>query len=271
MPLTFTALQNDLDFYEKSLVPQVSKEEIIEKVKKIWLNYCDRDYIMKFNAHLGFIALEQERRLRNLFAGSEEDFKIKKSLLLSAYKFMENFNNHLSVPPKLFEKTKIVELFGSPLNTSQEYCSPFALEKECFSSKGSFFDYEINPGLNIANPPFDETIMENMADRLEDQLNQTPGINVICIIPVWDPESQAKYGLKQGGKPFAAYTKLKNSRFFKEGFYLDKKMYRFWNYYSQRYIPVSAIHFILLGNTETLLFDPLKLLEQWRNLTPNER
>jgi len=268
MPIEFNALENDLAYHEKSLSSTTTKQEICNKVNTIFQKYCTQEYCIKKKIMLRMISNRQENRLKQVYSGPEGDFLSKKYLLLSAYKFMGTLNNHLSVPPDIFKNVQITELFGSPLNTSHSYCSPFSLEKELFSSNGSFFEYSIQPGLHVANPPFDETIMEDMADRLEGQLDQTPGINIICIIPVWDPESQEKYGLKVYGKPFAAYTKLKNSKYFKEGFYLDKYKYPFWDYYNDKFTPASATHFIILSNTDSLLFKPEKILEDWRSLAP---
>ena len=269
MPTAFNALENDLSFHEKSLSSKTTKEEICAKINDIFQKHCTQEYCIKKKIMLRMISDKQENRLKQVYNGPQEDFLGKKHLLLSAYKFMGTLNNHLSVPPAIFRNTKITELFGSPLNTSQSYCSPFKLEQELFSSNGSFFDYKIQPGLHVANPPFDETIMEDMADRLENQLDETPGVNIICVIPVWDPESQAKYGLKVYGKPFAAYTKLKNSKHFKQEFYLEKYKYPFWDYYKDKFTPASATHFIVLSNTENLLFKPEKLLEDWRKMAPS--
>jgi len=269
MPISFNALENDLTYHEKSLSSNITKEEICAKINEIFQKYCTQEYCIKKKIMLRMISDKQEKRLKQVYNGPEEDFLAKKHLLLSAYKFMGTLNNHLSVPPAIFKKTEITELFGSPLNTSQSYCSPFKLEQELFSSNGSFFEYKIKPGLHVANPPFDETIMEDMADRLENQLDETPGVNIICVIPVWDPESQEKYGLKVYGKPFAAYTKLKNSKHFKQDFYLEKYKYPFWDYYKDKFTPASATHFIILSNTENLLFNPEKTLEDWKNMAPS--
>jgi hypothetical protein len=105
--------------------------------------------------------------LKEIFSGQPKDYPEYKSLLLSAYEFMGNLNNHLSIPPNVFKKYNIHELFGSPLNTSNPYCSPFKIEVDYFSSGGSFFDYKIKPGISVANPPFDEILAEKMVKRLD--------------------------------------------------------------------------------------------------------
>ena len=98
---------------------------------------------------------------------------------------MGGFNNHLSVPPSLIPDDG-VELFGTAVNTKMNYCSPFPIEKDFFSSKGSFFKYELSNGFHIANPPFDETIMGAMAKRLDDQLSKQITADVVIIIPKWE-------------------------------------------------------------------------------------
>jgi hypothetical protein len=95
-------------------------------------------------------------------------------------------------------------------------------------------------------------------------LEQTPGINIIIIIPVWDPESQIEYNLKNFNRKFEAFTLAKNSKFFKCKFYLEKITYQYWNYYSSEYQPATHSHFIVLSNTDELLFDPEKIVQEWK-------
>jgi len=266
MPKVFKAHENDLAYYKEYLSSTTTPEEICKQINTIFQKYCDQEYCIKEKTASFTLSNSQKNRLHQIYKGSKDDFQNKANLLLSAYMFMGTLNNHLSVPPEIFKNLQITELFGSPLNTSYSYCSLFSLEKEFFSSNGSFFKYEIQPGLHVANPPFDETIMEAMAYRLEAQLDKTAGINIICIIPVWDEESQRKYGLKVYKKRFEAYEKLKTSKYFKQGLFLDKDRYPFWDYYKSDFAPASATHFIVLSNTENLMFSPEKICEDWRNL-----
>jgi len=139
IPKNFRALENDLDYYKEKMRLKVCKQDIICKVENIWQSIEKKEYTLETNVNRNEITDQQEKRLKKLFTGKDEEYEKCKNLLISAYKFLGNKNNHLSFPPKVFEGMDVVELFGSPLNTSYSYCSPFKLEKERFSSNGSFF------------------------------------------------------------------------------------------------------------------------------------
>ena len=272
MPISFKALENDIEYYKKCLDSKVTPKDVISKVQEIWDQYSSQKYYIKPADNTLRISKAQHQRLKELYSGPPEEFESNKRMLLSAYEFMGTLTNHLSVPPSIIKNkdSSMIELFGSPLNTSQSYCSPFEIEKKYFGSLGSFFEYEIQPGINIANPPFDESLMEQMADRLEKQLEKTADVTVVCIVPVWDPSSQIKYGLKNYEKDFVAYEKLIKSRFFKEQAYLPKFDYKFWDYFFQKHVPVSNCHMIVLSNHEEMPIKAEEILAKWKEISPNE-
>jgi hypothetical protein len=199
------------------------------------------------NDHL--ISKAQHTRLRTIYNQKYGDYEGDKNKLIALYNFIGMNSIHMSIPP-IFEG---IELFGSPLNTHNPYCSPFEFEKR-FSSFGSFFLFNIcdyKETVFTANPPFDEEIMEQMADRLESQLHKckNAGLSktIIITIPVWDSKSQKKIGAPDYGMNFIAFDKLLKSLFFMEHDIFRKDEFPYWDYYKQKLIPVSFTHLIVLA------------------------
>lgn len=198
----------------------------------------------------------QLTRLKQLYTGT--DFERDKNALIHLYEFLGMNNMHLSIPP-IYSG---VELFGSPLNThNPEYCSPFPLERK-FGSLGSFFEYTFHKdGLYLCNPPFDENVMERMAQRLLDTLDKTIfRVEVVITIPVWDSESQRKYKLKDYGLPFRGFELLKKSKVLHHTV-LDKYKFPYYNYYTGRLAPATWTHLIFIGNQR--IVDPETFKRQW--------
>lgn len=196
------------------------------------------------------ITKEQRDRTRAIYSGDNYNQDI--SYLMKLYAIVGNNNTQLSVPT-IFDG---IELFGSPLNThNPDYCSPFEIEKK-FGSLGSFFDFEpsekhITYGtLMLCNPPFDETIMSKMADKIISLVKKYPSMGVLITIPVWDPETQKKLKLKNYGKPFVCLTKLKSSGLITGHEVLDKNGYKYYDYYNHKYSPVCYTHLITMGKTQ---------------------
>lgn len=137
-------------------------------------------------------------------------------------------NNYLSIPPTvsvLFD----MELFGSPFNTTRPYFSPFPDIESCFGSLGNFFSTPFPVEMNkfTFNPPYDETVIEMAATKLIEELKKRH-ITILCVLPVWDPETQCKLGTPMLtdrkeptrdpslARPFRGLNILRNSGFIKE-------------------------------------------------------
>ena len=191
------------------------------------------------------LSAPQLTRLKDLYKG--QAFESDKNKLIAIYNFIGMNSAHLSIPPMFGG----IELFGSPLNTHNPFCSPFDLEKE-FGSLGSFFDFDIansDETFFTANPPFDEAIMEEMARYLDSQLAAANTSKTIVItIPVWDSASQKALGVRDFGMDFKAFELLKKSKYMKEHEIFDRGTYPYWDYYKQQLSPVSYTHLIILAN-----------------------
>lgn len=203
----------------------------------------------------------QDERLRTMYQG--QDYQEDKSRLLSRYYYLGGLNNSLSTPPPVLSVYPSHELFGTPFNTCcKHYCSPFQ-DEAIFKSSGSFFeftDYKEDI-VYFANPPFDDLICTSMAERLLDQLSKK-AFTLIVIIPVWDNKQQEKYNLKNFGLPFRAYNDLVQSPYFKSETFLEKNKYPFFNYFYNKYVYISNIHLINLGNA----IDVNALIDAWKDV-----
>lgn len=191
------------------------------------------------------MTVQQKNRITNIYTGM--DFIADCYQLLDVYNTLGGLSNNASFPPGLFG-CDVVELFGSPLNTSNRYCSPFEFEKKKFSSLGSFFHYEFEDrGFYVANPPFDEKLMLDASKRILQQL-KIHAATVVVVLPVWDSASQRKYGFKDYGLQFDAYKTLYDSDLYRVGAVLNAKEYKFYDYYKNSYIPYSNSHVLLMSS-----------------------
>lgn len=199
----------------------------------------------------------QLERLKKIYTG--KDFEKDKNELIYTYNIVGLNTIHLSIPP-IF---KGIELFGSPLNThNPEYCSPFAIDKK-FGSLGTFFEFTPQKhGILLCNPPFDENIIEKMANRLLEFLEQKFKLIIVITIPVWDSASQQEINIKDYGLDFAGFEILKNSKYCYSREILDKNEFPYWDYYSEKYIPASHTHLIFLSNLKSEQFKRIGLPEK---------
>jgi hypothetical protein len=230
-------IKKDLEYQHEKKGFKVPIDSIIDKINKEIgkLNENTKHVNNKYSYKSIFSEL-QINLLKNKYTGLKEDFEKHRNFLSELYNFMGGTHNHLSIPPEIIPDD-CVELFGTPVNTKNNYCSPFAIEKEFFNSKGSFFKYEIKSGLHVANPPFDEAIMNKMADRLIEQMSKSEKIDIIIVIPQWDD--------------VAAYKNMINSKYHIKHSIIRKGTGKFFNYYKQIYAPIVDCHCIHLSNYDT--------------------
>ena len=275
--LIVTEAMDDLKYANSNLKLHFNIHKIIKKSNVLFNKY--NSTCKKFNSdNYQFIPNKinnsQEDHLRELYRANNsdtDDYELFRNKLIALYDFIGMNNMHLSIPP-IF---KGVELFGSPLNTHNlTYCSPFTLE-ERFGSLGSFFKYNFHKnGTYLCNPPFDETLINNMADKLIQNLGNTPyQIVIIITIPIWDSSTQKKLNLKNYGLRFEGYDKLINSMYLMERGTLDKFKYPYYNYYTKKKSPASHTHLIFLSNLEMDHYKKITSVsavkEEWANFSLN--
>ena len=163
------------------------------------------------------------------------------------YITLESYNQQLAVLPDFYKQLQTkhgynFELFASAINSMfPHYCSLYPDIEKHFGSKGRFADYNITRGNYVANPPFDEEVIKNMAIKLcYTLLNNTDPISVFITIPAWDVNQS--YGDYEG------LTILKKSGLIKYMVKLHKSRAKFFNYYTNKFVHVCDIYFIIIQN-----------------------
>ena len=258
--------KKDLIYANKIKYTKFNIKKFIKETKDIYMNlYTKSDNQERFHIndndkiHLyekfmfhEHITHAQLKHLQDIYTGNSDEFYKLLNQLISIYNFIGIDNTQLSIPP-IFRG---VELFGSPLNTrNKEYCSPFEIEKN-FGSLGSFWDYKLHKdGIYLCNPPFDETFINKMVNRLIENISTTKyKVLIIITIPIWDSISQQNLGVCDYGLDFDGFNKLLNSTYFKEHKILDKYKFPYWNYYTEELCYVCWTHLIILSNLNNTFY-----------------
>ena len=174
--------------------------------------------------------------------------------LVNLYDFLGTKNMHLGVPKELLISLKFDgELFGTPLNTTlNDFCSPFPMETK-FGSMGSFFDWSPPPkgGKFTVNPPYIETLLNNMAKRLIYHLTKTKNLEFIITLPDW-------------GESLLYYITLKNSKFFQSFCLLDRLKIKFYDHFTDKFVPIVNCHLFVLSNKKKIRFTAMDIEECWK-------
>ena len=243
-------LNSDILYYYGNYIPDKIKKFLSEKVGKI--------SIVKRKIYTFNITKKQKKRLLNIYTGKKKDFIRLSGNLINFYSILGSINNNSAIPPSIRPNNSF-ELFGSPLNTSKDYCSPLHFEKKYFSSNGSFFDYKFKPDIiYICNPPFNNDIMFKVMTKI---INVPKNIKFIITIPVWDSEMQRKIGIQDYGQEYRALNILKKSKRINFCTVLHKYKYKYYNYYLDKYLPLSYTYFITIGN-----INHSDILNKWKSL-----
>jgi hypothetical protein len=159
-----------------------------------------------------------------------------------------------------------VELFGSAINRFfGNFCSLFYDLEMYFGSLGNFFNVEPKQGLYMANPPYDESLMENMAKKLIYALdNTTLPLGFIITIPIWDSDTQKKINQKcktnySDMGEYKTHTLLTKSKYYYKHFIFCKHDFKYYNIIYDKHIPASNTYIFIIKNNK-LEFN-LKLFE----------
>lgn len=197
---------------------------------------------------------KQIKHAAELYTGPSDDFDADLDYIRGLYEGLGGSSNFLSVPLSI--KAGFIELFGSPLNTNNEYCSAFKFERERFSSLGSFFEYAFQPNQKyLANPPFDEQIMEEMALYINKQLDTVSNVTVVVVIPDWRP-------------PFAVRDILDASKYRKSSSLLNRHTHQFYDHRNDAMINVCTSRLYVMSNEEwsDTAMTASKIADKWAAL-----
>ncbi len=174
--------------------------------------------------------------------------KLFASLLLR-YETMDIQNEQLACDPEFYQNLKKIykydyELFGSALNTQYtQYNSIFYDIEKYFLSNGNFYGVKPYKGFYVANPPFFEDMIYNIALLFEkwlDENNNRAPLSFFITIPAW--VSDEKYGIYRG------YEFLKKSKYLKFIKRINKYKSHFFDYYHHKIVYPCPIYFILIEN-----------------------
>jgi len=161
-----------------------------------------------------------------------------------------------------------IELFGSAINRYfNNFCSLFYDLEHYFGSLGNFFKIIPKQGLYMANPPYDELLMENMAKHLIFALeNSELPLGFIITIPIWDYDTQKKINHKCDIKysdmgKYKSYELLKNTIFYHKHYIFCKNDFQYYKINEDRNISASNTYVFIIKNNklefDTQLFEKL--------------
>lgn len=182
-----------------------------------------------------------------ILVNSTDDFLTKIiSCIIIRYNTLESYNQQAAVLPELYQYlgdnyNVDCELFASAFNCFyNNYCSLYYdIELYC-GSKGNFFNMDIIKGFYVANPPFDNTIMKNMALQLVNSLKKSNDeLSVFITIPDWD---KPEYG------GFECLDILKKSGYIQYIEKIHKNRVIFFDYYNNQHKNLVGVNFILIQN-----------------------
>lgn len=212
--------------------------------------------------------VERFNDISRRYTGNINDFDKYMALLTVRYSILGTENQHLSFPPSIMKKLNVnVELFGTPLNvSSSRFCSPFPDIERYFGSIGNFFHTNMKSStVYTFDPPYVEELMDNATERLLSQLDKINNFIVIVNIPVWDSETQRKYDFKDYHMRFKTYEMLRDSKYLHSETVAYKFKNKYYNYFTNTYIPVSNTHLMILTDRR-IKYNAESLREMWENL-----
>lgn len=213
----FDSFYNSIDLHKKINVINNNNTFIY---KNKFIVESNQIIVDKLNKHFD-LTIEKLKVMKKQYSSDEYFDNINKNVLffciLYRYKLMSAGNQQLSVLTSFKEDLKNkfsvkTELFGSCLNRYfDNYCSLFYDLEKYFGSLGNFFNQTFTEGLYFANPPFDEDIMENMAEKILSSLDNTnKPLGFIITVPVWDTATQQKIATKCNN--LNSIIKIQNSK-----------------------------------------------------------
>jgi hypothetical protein len=122
---------------------------------------------------------------------------------------------------------------------------------------GSFYDYTPKQGAYLANPSFDESIMELMAYKLIEALDHTDQpLGFFITIPVWDTQTVQQIYTKCGTErpsqnyPFKTLEVLMGSKYLFHKYTICRDQFPYYNIAINQTINVSNTYLIVLKNQQ---------------------
>jgi hypothetical protein len=164
-------------------------------------------------------------KLKNTYNGLDNMFHETVFVIMLRYSLFGHKKETISLSvnfvydnPLILNKVKLdVELFGSPINRNlDKFCSLYPDVEQHFGSIGSFFHLDNKHWYEnkyfVANPPYDEHIMEQMAIKIINILDNFKECCFIVTIPDWRPNEKIDFGKY---KSYETYDLLCKSNYLK--------------------------------------------------------
>jgi hypothetical protein len=141
-----------------------------------------------------------------------------------------------------------------------------------FGSQGNFFDLTLQQGIYWCNPPYDNTIMEKMAEKVLSYISNN--IALVITIPIWDDKTKdniKKYDYKniirnlnkdhnyKLFQDYKTYSLLKP--YIKDELIIPKQRIPYFNYSENTHIyAVNTYMLVVYDKIETRYVNNLKKL-----------
>lgn len=162
---------------------EMIKVDCIYKSEKIIFKYSNHE--SKYG-----MGLDTYNRLKCEYTGS----KFEEDLFVLITRYLIFGDNNQSGMPRVIKESfrhKMgieFECFASALNHHfSNYCSLFYDIEQYFGSKGPFTNKVFNEGVYMANPPYEETLLLAMIDKMIASLESATGdLTFIFGLPQWD-------------------------------------------------------------------------------------
>lgn len=252
----FDKLYKEYDFNSKTKIKvNVEEKQLIYKNK----------YKVKYNDEI-------LRKLVKYYNGNLENRNNIIFCLLYRYSYLDAENQQLAINLDFKEDLRVnfgvdIELFGSGINRYfNKYCSLFYDIEYFFNSIGNFFNITPISGLYMANPAYDEELMENMANKIVDTLKNTKyPLGYLITIPVWNQETSKKISNVCNTK-VSNFTNYKCKEILVSSKYLYKEYifcardFGYYGFMIGKYVFASNSYIFIVKN-DLLEFD-IKLFEK---------
>lgn len=192
---------NVKDLTDDSLNISKFFRESLEKMKKLSasplkMHRNDYDEHVLFSVfergvpHTFRINRDLYEKLKERFTLPPEQYDRAVLALHIRYQTLQINANQFAVDTRYKDELKTFgfdfECFASPFNAYLgNYCSMFHDLDNYFGSKGDFFSLDIEEGMYMANPPYDEDLLANMYEKVKRSLGSAKPVAFLMSIPKW--------------------------------------------------------------------------------------
>lgn len=262
-----------ITLFKKSTMPYWPKFN--KTGQRIRAEYLDGVFINHVTGDRLHITVPQYNRLKEIYTGPPELFDALSYTALYVYNNLGAIGNYGSIPIGLIDDS-FIELFGSPLNTQQKYCSAFDFETKYFGSFGNFFNYNLVKGQKYTcNPPYVFDLMAEAARRVTTQMNKMgkgSNISMMVVFPIWDAE-----GLREIGEIKAAEEKdrecpndiyeikaiLDRSGLVRDKRSMHKNNHKYYCWYTDSLVTYAHTYIYVLSTEETPAINLSEIITKW--------